>query len=151
ASRSLHDVLHGGHVREEVELLAHPADVPPEVGQLPLARYASVAGRHRPSVEEHATGVGDLEVVDAPPQRALAASAGPDDHHGLAGHDLQVDAPEHVQVPEALVDLLEPDHRRTGAVSRQGAAGGGADHASASLRRRSKKSTTRVPAHRSTK
>src|SRR5207237_816943 len=52
-----------------------------------------------------------LEVVEAAQERALAGARGADDAHDLARRDLQVDAAQHLEAPEVLVDRLGPHHR----------------------------------------
>ena len=46
-----------------------------------------------------------LQEIDAGKQRALARAARPDDGHDLAARHVEVDAPEHLGVAEALVDV----------------------------------------------
>ena len=65
------------------------------------------------ALEEDPAGLDRLEQVDAAEQRALAASARPDDAQHLAGLDAQVDAVEDEVVAEPLVDVLHADHGDT--------------------------------------
>src|SRR4051812_8440561 len=116
--RRLGHVLQGGHVREEVEALEHHADVPslsrhllvPQLVQL----SAVLAVAHQPAVDPQPAGVDLLEVVDAAQERGFARTRWPDDAGHLARGDLQVDPPEHLDVPEVLAEALGLDHRPAG-------------------------------------
>src|SRR4029453_13902024 len=57
------------------------------------------------------TAVDGVEVVDAPQQRALARPRRPEDADDLTGAHLDVDAPEHMVVPEPLVYAVNAQHR----------------------------------------
>src|SRR5690606_7873953 len=111
--RRLHDVLAHGHVREQVELLEHHADGAPLRGHLALAQLVQLAVAFPVAdqlpVHPDPAGVDLLQVVDAAQQRGLAGAGRSDDDGHLAGADVQVDAFEHLQGAEPLVDLLDPD------------------------------------------
>src|SRR5262249_13518849 len=52
---------------------------------------------------------GALEEVHAAQQRRLARAAGPDDRHAFAARDLEVDALQHLEGAEALVQVDDAD------------------------------------------
>jgi hypothetical protein len=99
------DVLQHRLVREEVEALEDHADV----GAQP--REVLALGRQQLAVDGDLTLVDRLQPVDRPAQRGLAGPGGPDDDDHLAAVDRQVDVLEHVQVPEPLLHVREPDER----------------------------------------
>ena len=114
--RALDDVLQRRHVREQVELLEHHADVaaPPRDlvgGQLVQAVTADLPPDVT-AVDEDAAAVEGLEQVDAAQQGRLARAGRPEDDDRLTGVDLQVDALEDLQVPETLADAAGLEHRR---------------------------------------
>src|SRR5262249_4373199 len=107
------DVVEGGLVREEVELLEdHPDPLADEV-ELPalLARSRARAPADVASLEEDLALLGRLEQVDAAQQRALARAARAEDADHLASGDVEVDAAQDLEVAEALVDAPEAEHR----------------------------------------
>src|SRR4029077_18839628 len=55
--------------------------------------------------------LGRLEQVDAAQEGALAGAAGAEDAHDFAFGDVEVDAFQHLELGEALVDPLQLDHR----------------------------------------
>ena len=83
---------------------------------LPNGRDVDALARDLLALEEDTPGVDGLEQVDAAQKRALAAAARADDDEDFARSHLQVDAVEDEEVAEALANVLEPDHRRVGAV-----------------------------------
>ena len=100
-----------GHVREEVELLEHHADVQPQLPDL-LALARGCGGRRRaltPPTSMRARGR-ILEEVHAAQQRRLARPGPAEDHDHLALVHLHVDALEHLEVAESL---LSPSTRTT--------------------------------------
>src|SRR5918999_3964178 len=99
------EVLGHGEVREEVELLEHHADPPPDGVDI------DVGIRDLDAADEDLPRRRLLEQVDAAQQRRLAGPGPADDAHDLAGLDPEVDAPEHLEVPERLVELADLDRR----------------------------------------
>jgi hypothetical protein len=74
--RSLHDVLQGGHVWEQVEALEHHADVLPLAGHFPLPHLVdlptALSVADELAGDRQAPGVDRLEVVDAAQECGLA-------------------------------------------------------------------------------
>ena len=66
------------------------------------------------TVDVHAAGANVLEHVQASQERRLARTRGAKDDADLAGSDIQVDAPQDVQVTKELVDSANGDHGRRG-------------------------------------
>ncbi len=83
--RRLDDILQRGHMREEVEVLKHHADVAPlprrlaRVQLVQLVAALLVTDEHTVDVE--ATGIDDLEMVDAPQEGRLARAGRADQAH----------------------------------------------------------------------
>ena len=75
-----------------------------------IRRDVDTLARDLLALEEDPAGLDRLEQVDAAEQRALPASARPDDTQHLAGLDAQVDAVEDDVVAEPLMDVLHADH-----------------------------------------
>jgi hypothetical protein len=111
------DVGEDGHVREKVEALEHDADV--------LAQPVQVdpASRRLLAVDPDGAPVDLFECVDAAKKRRLAAAGGADQADDVVLVDVQVDAAQHLVLPEALVHAvdLEEGHR-SAARSRPGLA-----------------------------
>ena len=99
------DVVERLQVREEVELLEDDPDLLPD-----RARVHALPRDLLP-LEEDPARLDRLEQVDAAKQRALAAPARPDDDEHLTRIEGEVDAVEDDVVAEALVHLVQPDHR----------------------------------------
>ena len=84
--RPLHDVLQGGHVREQVKLLEYHPDMGAQA-RLLANRNSAPAELDARVPDAHAPGVGFLEEVDAAQQRRLAAAARTDDELRVAPRD----------------------------------------------------------------
>ena len=101
------DVLGGGAVEEELEVLEHAAEVPAEQRHLGALKPAEVA----PSDDDPALCRLDL-LQQEPDDGRLPGAGGADDEHELALVDDERDALER---PDAglvdLLDALEDDHR----------------------------------------
>jgi hypothetical protein len=61
-------------------------------------------------VDPHLARLDWLQVVETAEQRALAGSAGANDHHHLPASDFQIDAFEDVEMSEVLVSILDLNH-----------------------------------------
>src|SRR5215218_6776547 len=106
-------VFQRGLVREEVELLEDDSD--------PLAdevQFPALGAGPRPGpladvmpFDEDLALLGRLEQVDAAQEGALARAAGAEDADDFAFGDVEVDAFQHLELAEALVDHLQLDHR----------------------------------------
>ncbi|MDT4829695.1 hypothetical protein FQZ97_631220 [compost metagenome] len=99
------DVLQGGHLREQVELLEDHAGL---LADQPLLHLGVV---DLEAVDVQLTATDDFQLVDAAQQGGLARTGRADDDHHLAAADLQVDVVEHLGTAEVLGDALELDHR----------------------------------------
>ena len=109
AQRPAHHVVEHRHVREQVELLEHHADVQPELADL-LALAPGAMAAAEPHARHLDGALGRvLEEVHAAQQRRLPRPRPPEDDHDLASVHLHVDASDHLQVPEGLVQALDPD------------------------------------------
>ena len=81
------------------------------IGQL-VDLVAALPVADQLAVDRQPAGVDLLEMVDAAKEGALAGAGRPDDAQHLSGRDLEVDAAEHLEAAEALVDSLGQNHRR---------------------------------------
>ena len=79
---------------------------------------AGLAVADQLAVDRQPAGVDLLQVVDAAQERRLARARGPEQAHHLAAPDLEVDALQHLEAPEALVHALGLDHRLAHATRR---------------------------------
>jgi hypothetical protein len=102
------DVLGDRHgVEEGAPLEDHPVALADAVQLAPAqARDLGAVHRDRPRVGAEQSD----EVLE---QDRLAAAAPADDHHDLAGGDVEIDAAQDRLAAEALVEVLDPDHGRT--------------------------------------
>ena len=106
-------------MRPEVEALEHHAQARADARELFRVRHpgfaGAVGGQANPfAVDTDAPLIGNLQQVDAAQEGALARTAGADQGHDIAltcrqGHPL-----EHLELAEALVDILHLDAYRTG-------------------------------------
>ena len=90
------------HVREEVELLEHHADVFTDFVEVGLAVGEEV------SVHLDLSARGRLEEVEAAQEGRFAGAGRPDHADDLPLAHLEVDAPEHLQRAEVLAEALNP-------------------------------------------
>ena len=90
-------------MREEVERLEDDADAAAHDVHVDAAR------RDLAAVDEDAAIVDRLEQVDAAQQRRLARPGGADQADDLVLGDVEVDAAQHRDLAERLVDVLEPE------------------------------------------
>src|SRR3954467_2949438 len=115
--RRLDDVLERRHVREQVEALEDHPDLRALADDVALGELvelvALLAVADELPVDTETAGVDLLQMVDAAQERRLARARRPEEAHHLAGGDLERDALEHLEPPEALVDALGLDHLRT--------------------------------------
>src|SRR5690606_17945461 len=104
-------VLERGLEREQVERLEDEADEAVSVA----SRLALAEPFHELTIQEVLAAVVAIQDAEDVEQRRLARARGAHDRHELAGCDVQVHVPEHVErrVPAAvgLVDLLQANHR----------------------------------------
>ena len=82
--------------------------------EVPAAQRAAriLAIAQQLTVDVHAAGANVLEHIQAAQERRLARTRGAKDDADLAGSDIQVYAPQDVQVAEELVDSANGDHGR---------------------------------------
>ena len=102
-------VLQRGHVRPQVELLEHHADVAPHLAQA-APRHQPPAGRviaDQLAVDADLAGVIAFQEVDAAQQRRLARPGRADQAGHLSGRDVQADIPQRL---EGAVELVDPGH-----------------------------------------
>ncbi len=92
-------------VREQVEALEHHADL------LAQAVHVHMLCRQVLAAEPHMALIRRLEQVDAAQERRLAGARSADDRDDLAGHDIEVDALEHLMLAEALAEPLDAHDR----------------------------------------
>ena len=99
------DVLLHRLVREDVEVLEHHAHV--------LAQLVDVGalGGQLGALVEHLALLRDFQKVQAAQERALAGAGRADDGNDLALLNLFVDALQHVQLAEGLVQIDDLNHR----------------------------------------
>jgi hypothetical protein len=90
-------------VGEQVEGLEDDPDPPPDPVDVDALRGDLLAFDVDPA------GVDRLEEVDAPQQRGLAGAGRADQADDLVLGDDQVDAPQHLERPERLVEPLDPE------------------------------------------
>ena len=93
-------------MREEVELLEDHPDLAPDRGDVPDVICQLDA------IDDDLSALVLLEPIDRPDERRLAGSGCAEDHHDLAGLDGQVDAAQHVERSEPLVDITADDDVR---------------------------------------
>ena len=102
-------------MREQVEVLEDHPDLGPLARDLALVQLVELAARlavaDQLAVDRQPAGVDLLQVVDAAQERRLARARRTEHAHHLAAVDLEVDALQHLEAPEALVDALGLDHR----------------------------------------
>ena len=106
-------------MREEIEALEHHADSRALSRNLLVValvqRTALIfAVAEQLAIDEHATGANVLEHVQTTQERRLARARGAEDNAHLTGSNIQVNAPQDVQVTKELVDSANGDHRRYG-------------------------------------
>ena len=99
-------VLEHGHVGEEVVGLEHDADLAPQHVE------GGVVLDDEPTVDADLALLDGLEPVDAAQQRGLPGAGRSDEAHNLVLGDLEVDALEHDEVAEALLDVVHLDEGR---------------------------------------
>jgi len=107
------DVLKHRHMREEIELLEHHADLEPYLPdglEIVPGRTFLVEGVQCDGVHIDRSPFERLKAVDAPKEGALAAPRRTDDDDDLAGRHLKVDALEERVVTEGLMQVLDRDH-----------------------------------------
>ena len=101
-------------MREEVELLEDHARVRenlPRLGSIGvLCRAVLIRIGQELALDLDGARVNRLELVDAAQERALARAGRPDDREDLAAADLHIDALEHSEVAERLVDIVHAQH-----------------------------------------
>src|SRR5581483_9679117 len=98
--RPLHHVPERRPVREELEVLEHHSDSPPDVRQVGLAVGDLDV------VEEDLAVLRLLEPVQTAKQRALAGAARADDADDLAAANGEVHVAQHLEVAEAFAEAL---------------------------------------------
>ena len=108
ATRGERHVVDRPEVWEEIELLEDDADA------LAHRRHVRTLRRDLFALEEDPARVDRFEQVYASQQRALAAATAADDDEHLAGVDPQVDAVEDDELAEALLHVLQTNHRAVG-------------------------------------
>ena len=117
ADRCLDDVLQHRHVRIEVELLEHHADLAPLNGDCvwrqPVETAVAQVVADLFAVDLDRASVNRLKVVDAAQEGGLAGAGRTEDNHDLACRDVEVDPPEHFQLVERLMNVATP-HERLG-------------------------------------
>jgi hypothetical protein len=106
ARRRQHHVATPGQMRKQVEALEHHAHALPQ-----RAHGARVVMQQRLAVDGELAGLESLQPVDAAEQRALARAALADDGDHFARGGRQVDALEHFERTEALVQGQHLDQR----------------------------------------
>jgi hypothetical protein len=104
-----HDVVEHRHVREQVELLEDHADTEAELADLlAFAPGAVPAGQRHPVDLDRALGR-VLEEVDTAQQGRLARPGPTEEDYHLPGMQIEVDAPEHLVLAEALAQPTYAD------------------------------------------
>ncbi len=102
-------------MREEVEPLEDHADLGALAAHFAVAQLVDLvpmlAVTDQFAVDVQLPGGDLLQMVDAAQERRLARAGGPNDAHDLARLDFEVDALEHLEVTERLVDAFGADHR----------------------------------------
>ena len=94
-----------GQVVEQIELQEdHPHLLPQQVDI--RAGSADVV-----SLKDNAAAGRLLQTVQAAQKGRFARAGGPDDRHNLALENLLIDASEHLVAAEALMQVLNMDHR----------------------------------------
>ena len=102
AHRGNGDVVLHLQVRKQVELLEHHAHALAQDAELLLAR-----GGHVVALEDDAAGGRLFQQVHRAQQRALARAGRADEHQHVALAHAHADALEHVQLAEALVQVVD--------------------------------------------
>jgi hypothetical protein len=97
------DVLERGEVREQVERLEHHADLAADGGDV-----ADVVGE-LDAVDDDLAALVLLEAVDRADEGRLARARRAEDDDHLAGLHREVDAAQHVELVEPLVDVSADD------------------------------------------
>src|SRR5262249_59504804 len=105
--RALDDVLEGGAMGKEVEALEDHGDLGAEGAD------RAVVGGDELALDADGARIVGLEPVDAAQDGRLSRARGADDAHHLAPGDARRNAADDVVRPEALVHVLELDHRTT--------------------------------------
>jgi hypothetical protein len=110
------DVLERRQMREQVEALEDEADLLPLLGELAVAEMdvlavARLALADQLAVDVDAAGARLLEIVDAAQQGGLARAARADDRDDLAAGHIEVDAGQHLEREEALVQVDDAQQR----------------------------------------
>ena len=118
--RCLHDVLEGGHMREQVEPLEDHPDLSALcrhgfVGEL-VEDTLPVVVAHELPVDPDSPAVDALQEVDASQERRLAGAGGPEQTDHLTGRNVHVDPLEHRVAVERLRHVDGADQGRRGCV-----------------------------------
>ena len=100
------DVLGHRQVREQADALEHIADRAPQHVRLERGRVLAV-DRHAPRVRLD-------EPIDHLERRGLARARAADEHHQLAGRDLERDRVDRDRVAVAATEARDLDHARRG-------------------------------------
>ncbi len=98
-------VLAHGHMREEVERLEHDADLAADGVLVDPAR------RDVETLDQDPAAVDRLQQIDAPQERRLARPACSDQTHDLVVVDGEIDATQHLELAEPLVEPFDPQGR----------------------------------------
>jgi hypothetical protein len=101
--RRQRDVLERGEVWEEIERLEDHADLSPD------RRDVADVVRELHAIHRDLTALVLLQPVDRADERRLARPRRAEDDDDLAGLDRQVDAAQHMQLPEPLVHVAGDD------------------------------------------
>ena len=113
--RCLDHVLQDGHVRPQVELLEHHRQVGADAQHLlavgGMAVQPGAAPLDRFALEHDVALLAVFQQVGAAQQRRLARSRRADQRHHVAAMRREVDAPQHLQRAERLVQVADFDHR----------------------------------------
>src|SRR5690606_14621102 len=109
--RAFDDILEGGPMGEQVEVLEHETDMLAQLADQPLLRLERPVrvDVDRPDADLPAAGL--LQQVEAAQQGGLARTAGADDRQYLAGSDVEVDALEHLLAIEGFPQVSHGDHQ----------------------------------------
>jgi hypothetical protein len=91
-------------MRKQVEGLEHHPDFGPDLSDIRLVVIQSNP------VDPYLARLDGLQVVETAEQRALAGSAGTDDHHHLPAGDFQINTFEDMEMSEVLVRVLDLNH-----------------------------------------
>ena len=95
------DVVEDGHVGKQVEGLEHDPHLPPNTVDVHPPPGDLLVLQHDPAAVDR------LEQVHAPQERRLAGPGRPDEADHLVLADVEVDAAEHLEPAEGLVQVLD--------------------------------------------